>query len=141
MESRILAVKIDSNLFDELKSYLKDNSLTQQEFINTLLREKLQEKVQSQSQNAQGVAWEKDEVECAIEAFIKEYGRTPTQKEFKNENGLPSYNAAGKCLEESPAQYAQRKYEELMKKTSQLLFTDSEYPEGHKDEDTISMTL
>ena len=57
--------------------------------------------------------WEKDSVAAAIEQFINENGRTPTQKEFRNENGLPSYKAAAKILERSPAEYSQQRYEEL----------------------------
>ena len=62
---------------------------------------------------AQPRIWEKDSVAAAIEQFINENGRTPTQKEFRNENGLPSYKAAAKILEQSPAEYSQQRYEEL----------------------------
>ena len=43
-----------------------------------------------------------------------ENGRIPTQKEFKNENGLPSYNAAGRALEVSPAEYMKERFDEVM---------------------------
>ena len=37
-----------------------------------------------------------------------------SQKEFKNENGLPSYNAAGRALEVSPAEYMKERFDEVM---------------------------
>ena len=33
---------------------------------------------------------------------------------FKNENGLPSYNAAGRALEVSPAEYMKERFDEVM---------------------------
>ena len=43
-----------------------------------------------------------------------ENGRIPSQKEFKNENGLPSYGAAGRALDTSPAEYMRERFDVLM---------------------------
>ena len=58
--------------------------------------------------------WGRVEVINALDKFMIENGRIPTQKEFKNENGLPSYNAAGRALEVSPAEYMKERFDEVM---------------------------
>jgi hypothetical protein len=50
----------------------------------------------------------------AIDEFMLQNRRIPRQNEFKNENGLPSYNAAGRALEMSPAEYMKERFDELM---------------------------
>ena len=50
----------------------------------------------------------------AIDEFMLQNRRIPRQTEFKNENGLPSYNAAGRALEMSPAEYMKERFDELM---------------------------
>lgn len=46
-------------------------------------------------------------------------GKIPKQTEFKNENGLPLYGAAGRALEMSPAEYMQERYDALGIETKQ----------------------
>lgn len=109
---RVLAVKMEENLFDELKAHVKKSGLTMQQYVNTTLERDIHSQAQTQTQDNQPKVWEKDEVEKAIDAFISQNGRVPRQTEFKNENGLPSYKAAARCLDSSPAQYAQRRMDE-----------------------------
>lgn len=107
---RVLAVKMEDGLFDEVKDHIKEKGLTLQKYINELVEQDVHQ-IQEQQQKQEQVPpknWEKDEVKTAIANFIQENGRAPSQKEYKNENGLPSYGAAARSLEESPAQYAQR---------------------------------
>ena len=58
--------------------------------------------------------WDRAEVMDAIDEFMLQNRRIPRQTEFKNENGLPSYNAAGRALEMSPAEYMKERFDELM---------------------------
>ena len=58
--------------------------------------------------------WDRAEVMDAIDDFMLQNRRIPKQTEFKNENGLPSYNAAGRALEMSPAEYMKERFDELM---------------------------
>ena len=108
---RILAVKLDGELFEKLKKYVEDNNLTMKGFVGGLIKEKMQgiEIAQKISQRE----WGKEEVKKAIDEFIYQNGRVPKQTEFRNENGLPSYGAAGRILEDSPARYAQEKLKEM----------------------------
>lgn len=57
--------------------------------------------------------WDRAEVMEALDDFMLENRRIPKQTEFKNENGLPSYGAAGRALEMSPAEYMRQRYDEL----------------------------
>ena len=114
---RILAVKMDSELFDEMKKQLKELGLTSQKFINDLVKKELDaiKLVQRQSITAdiQPKTLSKEDVEKAIEEYIIRFGRPPKQTEYKNENGLPSYGTASKCLGMSASLYGQEKAEEL----------------------------
>lgn len=58
--------------------------------------------------------WDRAEAMDAIDEFLLQNRRIPKQTEFKNENGLPSYGAAGRALEMSPAEYMRERYDELM---------------------------
>ena len=58
--------------------------------------------------------WDRAEVMDAIDEFILQNRRIPKQTEFKNENGLPSYGAAGRALDMSPAEYMKERFDELM---------------------------
>lgn len=109
---RVLAVQMSDDLFDKLGEYVKETGVTKQNYINDLVRKDIMNHKQVQEINPQKV-WDRENVEKAIDDFIKINDRIPSQKEFKNENGLPSYGAAGRCLEESPAQYCQRKFNEI----------------------------
>ena len=54
-----------------------------------------------------------------IDNFMLRTGKIPKQTEFKNENGLPSYGAAGRALEMSPAEYIRERYDALGIETKQ----------------------
>ena len=114
---RILAVKMDSELFDEMKKQLKELGLTSQKFINDLVAKELEAIKLAQRQNitsdVQPKTLNKEDVERAIDDFIIRTGRVPRQAEYKNENGLPSYGAASRCLEMSAAVYGQQRFDEL----------------------------
>ena len=58
--------------------------------------------------------WDRAEVMDAIDEFMLQNRRIPKQTEFKNENGLPSYGAAGRALDMSPAEYMKERFDELM---------------------------
>ena len=118
--TRVLAVQVDNDLFDELDKYVSGESITKQKYISNLIAGDLEQKQRqrqeievTQTEDALQRGWEKEDVMKAIDAFIIQNGRAPSQKEYKNENGLPSYGAAGRCLETSPAQYGQRRVEKM----------------------------
>lgn len=114
---RILAVKMDSELFDEMKKQLKELGLTSQKFINDLVAKEIEAIKLSHQQDIttdiQPKTLNKEDVEKAIDDFIVRTGRVPRQAEYKNENGLPSYGAASRCLEMSAAVYGQQRFDEL----------------------------
>lgn len=114
---RILAVKMDSELFDEMKKQLKELGMTSQKFINDLVKKELDAIKLVQRQNIisdiQPKTLNREDVEKAIDEFIIRTGRVPRQAEYKNENGLPSYGAASRCLEMSAAVYGQQRFDEL----------------------------
>ena len=114
---RILAVKMDGELFDEMKKHLKEIGLTSQKFINDLVAKEIEAIKLSHQQDIttdiQPKTLNKEDVEKAIDDFIVRTGRVPRQAEYKNENGLPSYGAASRCLEMSAAVYGQQRFDEL----------------------------
>ena len=83
-ERRVLAVKMENDLFVEMKQYLADNHITLQKFVNDLIKRELDsvKLVQETTQKN----WDKEEVQKAIDDFIARNGRVPKQTEFKNEN-------------------------------------------------------
>ena len=118
--TRVLAVQVENELFDEQDKYVGEAGITKQRYISDLIANDLEQKQQQrqeievkQTEDASQRGWERDDVMKAIDNFIIQNGRAPSQKEYKNENGLPSYGAAGRCLGASPAQYGQRRLEEL----------------------------
>lgn len=120
-DTRVLAVQIDSSLFDELDEYVKGEKMSKQQYISSLIKNDLEQKHQQkqeaevkQTEDAPAKSWERDDVMKAIDDFIIKNGRVPSQKEYKNENGLPSYGAAGRSLYISPAQYGQKRLNELL---------------------------
>lgn len=119
-DTRVLAVQIDSSLFDELDEYVKGEKISKQQYISSLIKNDLEQKHQQkqeaevkQTEDAPAKSWERDDVMKAIDDFIIKNGRVPSQKEYKNENGLPSYGAAGRSLDISLAQYGQKRLNEL----------------------------
>ncbi len=78
---------MEDDLFDEVKVYVKAQGITTQKYVNEVIERDIHK--QEQVQEPQTKEWERDEVENAIKQFIQENGRVPSQKEFKNENGLP----------------------------------------------------
>ena len=120
-ETRILAVEIDSELFDKLDDLVAEEKISKKKFVSSLLEEAVEQKLQQKqaeeirvkSMDAQKT-WDKTEVMSALDKFMLDNGRIPSQKEFKNENGLPSYGAAGRALEISPAEYMRERFDVLM---------------------------
>ena len=112
---RILAVKIDTDLFLEMKKQVKELGVTEQRFINDLIAREIEALTVQQTKKVemQPKTLSRDDVEKAIEDFIVKTGRSPKQTEYKNENGLPSYGTASKCLGMSASLYGQEKAEEL----------------------------
>lgn len=119
---RILAIQLDNDLFDKLDEYVKETSSTKIKYVSELIKKDLEQKLQQKQDkeieveqtDAQKV-WDKTEVINAIDDFMQRTGRIPKQTEFKNENGLPSYGAAGRALEGSPAEYMKIRYDELVR--------------------------
>lgn len=118
-EKRILAVEIDNTLFDELDDFVKKNGLSKKQYVAEIIRANLAQSMKQEQEVAEPEitgpkGWDRPEVEKAIDDFILQNGRVPSQKEFKNDNGLPSYGAAARALVEiSPAQYANQRYNEI----------------------------
>ena len=119
---RILAIQLDNDLFDKLDEYVKETNSTKIKYVSELIKKDLEQKLQQKQDkeieveqtDAQKV-WDKTEVINALDTFMKTTGRIPKQTEFKNENGLPSYGAAGRALEGSPAEYMKIRYDELVR--------------------------
>lgn len=122
---RVFAVQIDDDLFDAITDRVKALGITKRGYIEALTlkelrkshEEKQTEQLKSDHENKenrnQPKVWDAKEVSEAIDSFIEKNNRIPTQKEFKNENGLPSYKTAGRALEMSPAEYMKERYDEL----------------------------
>lgn len=122
-EGRILAVKIDGKLFDKLDEFVEQEKITKQKYVSELISKDIGQKMQQKAEqdkeldikHTEGVkTWDRAEVMDAIDDFMLQNRRIPKQTEFKNENGLPSYGAAGRALEMSPAEYMKERYEELI---------------------------
>ena len=60
-------------------------------------------------------AWDCESTKEAIVNFIMDNKRIPSQKEFKQNNGLPSYKCAKRSLGRSPAEYCHECYDDLKK--------------------------
>ena len=122
-EGRILAVKIDGKLFDKLDEFVEQEGMTKQKYVSELISKDIslrmqQKEVQSKDldiKHTDGLkTWDRAEVMDAIDDFMLQNRRIPKQTEFKNENGLPSYGAAGRALDMSPAEYMKGRFDELM---------------------------
>ena len=111
--TRVLAVALSNDVFDKLDDYVKEMQVTKKQYVADLIEKDLEQKLQQKQEPAKQV-WGRAEVINALDKFMIENGRIPTQKEFKNENGLPSYNAAGRALEVSPAEYMKERFDEVM---------------------------
>ena len=127
-ESRILAVKIDGKLFDKLDEFVEETKITKQKYISEILSRELGQWMQQKADLDKNLdikhtdgqkVWDKPEVMETIDDFMLRTGKIPKQTEFKNENGLPSYGAAGRALEMSPAEYMRERYDELGIETKQ----------------------
>ena len=121
-KGRILAVEIDNTLFDKLDKMLETENLTKKKYITELLSKDIGQRMQlkeEQNKNLEikkfeGIKnWDRAEVMEALDDFMLENRRIPKQPEFKHENGLLSYGAAGRALEMSPAEYMRQRYDEL----------------------------
>lgn len=122
--TRVLAVALSNEVFDKLDDFVKEAQVTKKQYVAELIEKDLEQKLQQkqapvkeievrQAPDGQQI-WGRVEVINALDKFMIENGRIPTQKEFKNENGLPSYNAAGRALEASPAEYMKERFDEVM---------------------------
>ena len=122
-EGRILAVKIDGKLFDKLDEFVEQEGMTKQKYVSELISKDISHRMQQKAvqnkeldiKHTDGLkTWDRAEGMDAIDEFMLQNRRIPRQTEFKNENGLPSYNAAGRALEMSPAEYMKERFDELM---------------------------
>lgn len=122
--TRVLAVALSNEVFDKLDDFVKEAQVTKKQYVAELIEKDLEQKLKQkqapvkeievrQAPDGQQI-WGRVEVINALDKFMIENGRIPTQKEFKNENGLPSYNAAGRALEVSPAEYMKERFDEVM---------------------------
>lgn len=122
--TRVLAVALSNEVFDKLDDFVKEAQVTKKQYVAELIEKDLEQKLQHKQEPAKQIEvrqapdgqqiWGRVEVINALDKFMIENGRIPTQKEFKNENGLPSYNAAGRALEVSPAEYMKERFDEVM---------------------------
>lgn len=122
--TRVLAVALSNEVFDKLDDFVKEAQVTKKQYVAELIEKDLEQKLQQKQEPAKQIEvrqapdgqqiWGRVEVINALDKFMIENGRIPTQKEFKNENGLPSYNAAGRALEVSPAEYMKERFDEVM---------------------------
>ena len=117
---RVLAINMEDNLFDELKEHVKENGLTLKEYITDIVRRDLVQHTQQQEVFPPPMKWEKEDVIRAIDDFLERNDRVPVQKEFKSENGLPSYGAAQRCLEQTPSEYCKERFEALSEQAGGL---------------------
>ena len=122
--TRVLAVALSNEVFDKLDDFVKEAQVTKKQYVAELIEKDLEQKLQQKQEPAKQIEvrqapdgqqiWGRVEVINALDKFMIENGRIPTQKEFKNENGLPSYNAAGRASEVSPAEYMKERFDEVM---------------------------
>ena len=122
--TRVLAVALSNEVFDKLDDFVKEAQVTKKQYVAELIEKDLEQKLQQKQEPAKQIEvrqapdgqqiWGRVEVINALDKFMIENGRIPTQKEFKNENGLPSYNAAGRALEVSPAEYMKERFDEVL---------------------------
>ena len=122
--TRELAVALSNEVFDKLDDFVKEAQVTKKQYVAELIEKDLEQKLQQKQELAKQIEvrqapdgqqiWGRVEVINALDKFMIENGRIPTQKEFKNENGLQSYNAAGIALEVSPAEYMKERFDEVM---------------------------
>lgn len=117
---RILAVEIDSELFDKLDDLVTEEQVSKKKFVSSIIEKAIEERLEKKQAKEIVVkqmdgqkTWDRTEVMNAIDKFMIENDRIPSQKEFKNENGLPSYGAAARALQVSPAEYMKDRYAEL----------------------------
>lgn len=122
-EGRILAVKIDGKLFDKLDEFVEQEGMTKQKYVSELISKDISIRMQQKAVQSKDLdikhtdglkTWDRAEVMDAIDDFMLQNRRIPKQTEFKNENGLPSYGAAGRALDMSPAEYMKERFDELM---------------------------
>ena len=122
-EGRILAVKIDGKLFDKLDEFVEQEGMTKQKYVSELISKDISLRMQQKAVQSKDLdikhtdglkTWDRAEVMDAIDDFMLQNRRIPKQSEFKNENGLPSYGAAGRALDMSPAEYMKERFDELM---------------------------
>ena len=122
-EGRILAVKIDGKLFDKLDEFVEQEGMTKQKYVSELISKDISIRMQQKAVQSKDLdikhtdglkTWDRAEVMDAIDDFMLQNRRIPKQTEFKNDNGLPSYDAAGRALDMSPAEYMKERFDELM---------------------------
>ena len=113
---------------DKLDEFVEETKVTKQKYISEILSRELGQWMQQKAEQDKNLdikhtdgqkVWDKPEVMEAIDDFMLRTGKIPKQTEFKNENGLPSYGAAGRALEMSPAEYMRERYDALGIETKQ----------------------
>ena len=77
--------------------------------------EEQEESEQTEESEQKVNAWDCESTKEAIKDFIRDNKRIPSQKEFKQINGLPSYKSAKRSLGRSPAEYCHECYDDLKK--------------------------
>ena len=121
-EGRILAVKIDGKLFDKIDELVEQEGITKQKYMTDLISKDISQRMQQQAAQQKELeikltdgqkVWDRAEVMDAIDNYMLREKRIPRQIDFKNENGHPSYGAAGRALDMSPAEYMKERFEEL----------------------------
>ena len=105
-EGRILAVRLNDKLFDKLDEFVEEENITKQKYVSELISKDIGQRMQLKAQHENELdikhtdglkTWDRAEVIDAIDEFMLIHRRIPKQTEFKNENGLPSYGAAGRA--------------------------------------------
>lgn len=114
---RVMAIQMEDNLFEEFKELIAESGKTQKAFVIEMIQRELDEHKQQQTTGIEdkenSVKWERENVVQAIDDFITQNNRVPSQKEFRSDNGLPSYKAAQRCLDQSPSEYCKSRIDEL----------------------------
>lgn len=122
---RVMAIQMEDNLFEEFKGLIEKSGKTQKAYVIDMIQNELDAQKQEQNQEQEvalndeekPVKWERENVIQAIDEFLLQNNRIPSQNEFRSDNGLPSYKAAQRYLEQSPAEYCNNRFEELQSAT------------------------
>jgi predicted DNA-binding protein len=130
---RVMAIQMEDSLFEEFKVLIEESGKTQKAFVIEMIERELDNHKQQQTAGIEdgenSIKWERESVVKAIDDFVLQNNRAPSQKEFRSDNGLPSYKAAQRCLEQSPSEYCKNRIVELQD-TVQEQESDSDFTMG-----------